>query len=467
MQPVAVRTRHAAVAPLMSALCLFAAAVPAALQAQDVVFPGSTVQGDILRGQGQFLKGAAMYDLYSARGRAIDTQTAIIVEKWNEEVYNAYMRERAAHIQYRRNASKAEEEQARRHAEEREKRLRTNPTDEDVIRGDALNALLLDLSNPAISSPAWRSAPVPLPDGISVRSLFFRFAPKLGDTTSLNSSLIALGRLDPEKGWPIFIPEETLGVERRAYEAAYRELLALCEKDKLTLGAVSNLDAALAALKAKVSRAVPADRNFRTEAVRFIADMRTSTQIFNASTINFAQEMIRDTHEYKAQTVGELLAFMRKYRLLFASAEGRPRDGEIYRRLYGALRQQKEKLNLPIVDTPSVSPQMANAVAELLNHLADIVKNELPTAKNNVYPHKREALEKIRQQVKTAGSSFHADVPISDEQIVRLHQIIADLRLAIENPDPDSKIANPTAYAVIKHIITTIDSDLRKIKTLR
>jgi hypothetical protein len=26
---------------------------------QDVVYPGSTVQGDILRGQGQFLKGMA------------------------------------------------------------------------------------------------------------------------------------------------------------------------------------------------------------------------------------------------------------------------------------------------------------------------------------------------------------------------------------------------------------------------
>jgi hypothetical protein len=83
----------------VAALAVAALGVAApALLAQDVVFPGSTVQGDILRGQGQFLKGAAMYDLYSARGRAIDVQTEIMVQRWNAEVYNAYMRERVPPI---------------------------------------------------------------------------------------------------------------------------------------------------------------------------------------------------------------------------------------------------------------------------------------------------------------------------------------------------------------------------------
>jgi hypothetical protein len=34
---------------------------------QDVVYPGSTVQGDILRGQGQLLKGMAWYERNAAR----------------------------------------------------------------------------------------------------------------------------------------------------------------------------------------------------------------------------------------------------------------------------------------------------------------------------------------------------------------------------------------------------------------
>lgn len=96
------------------------------LPAQDVVSPGSTAQGDILRGQGQFLRGRAMYELYSAKGRQLDAQTAIAVENWNRGVYDSYMRERAARIQARKNLTKAQLEEATRRMEETEKRLRTS-----------------------------------------------------------------------------------------------------------------------------------------------------------------------------------------------------------------------------------------------------------------------------------------------------------------------------------------------------
>lgn len=118
------------------ALAVLGVATPA-LPAQDVVFPGSTVQGDVLRGQGQFLKGAAMYELYSAQGRAIDAQTAMAVQRWNAEVYDAYLRARSAHLQSRRNATRAQIEEAKRRAAETEERLRTSPTDQDIVRGDA------------------------------------------------------------------------------------------------------------------------------------------------------------------------------------------------------------------------------------------------------------------------------------------------------------------------------------------
>ncbi len=65
------------------------------IKAQDVVYPGSTAQGDILRGQGQFLKGAAWYEINAARAREIDAKTAIEQERWNREVYESYGRELA------------------------------------------------------------------------------------------------------------------------------------------------------------------------------------------------------------------------------------------------------------------------------------------------------------------------------------------------------------------------------------
>jgi uncharacterized protein (TIGR03067 family) len=327
------------------------------IPAQAVIGPGSTVQGDVLRGEGAYLGGRGIYELYSAQGRRIDAGTEIMIQKWNMQVYDAYMRQRAAHMQFRKNLTKKQESEARQKMAEREKRLRTNPTDDDVVSGDALNALLVDLSDPMISPSSWRAAPVALPGAISIRSLFFRFAPRFGDKNAgaLSSNLIALGRLDPVRGWPIFIPEDKLGAERRAYEAAHRNLLDQCEKDALQLDAVTRLDAALNALKAKVNTAVPIERKFRATADKYVADMQAATKIFDASTIGFAQEMIRDTHDYTPQTIGELLAFLRKYRLFFASAEGRPEDTDVYRALFALMREQKMKLGLPMLP-PQLAP---------------------------------------------------------------------------------------------------------------
>jgi|GEM_PF-3447251 hypothetical protein len=53
------------------------------LPAQDVVLPGSTAQGDILREQGQFLEGAAWYEINATRAREIDARTAIEQERRN------------------------------------------------------------------------------------------------------------------------------------------------------------------------------------------------------------------------------------------------------------------------------------------------------------------------------------------------------------------------------------------------
>jgi hypothetical protein len=63
------------------------------LSAQDVVYPGSNAQGDILRGQGQFLKGMAWHEISAARSREFDSRTAIEQERWNREVYEAYSRQ--------------------------------------------------------------------------------------------------------------------------------------------------------------------------------------------------------------------------------------------------------------------------------------------------------------------------------------------------------------------------------------
>jgi hypothetical protein len=342
----------------VAALSFFTMMAVPLIQAQDVILPGSTVQGDILRGQGQFLKGMAWYELNAARARELDIKTARELEQWNREVYEAYQRELTASAARRRSVRYERLADAKRRLAEREQRLRTGPTVEDIQSGDALNALLLDLSDPSISESAWRYAKVPLPESLAIPRLIFQFAPRRGDKTaqSLTRSLIALGRLDAEGRWPAYLAIDELSRERRAYEQAYARVRVQSLEAKLTLGAILELDKAVDALDAKARAAVPSARNFRAAAVQTVDRIKKAAGMFDASTIGFAQEMIADTHHHRAQTVGELLAFMRKYRLLFAPADKRPEDAEQYLRLYRLLRQQKDLLGDKASAPPSEAP---------------------------------------------------------------------------------------------------------------
>jgi formylglycine-generating enzyme required for sulfatase activity len=325
--------------------------------------PAQTARGDILRARGDFLQGAGLYRLYSAEGRSIDADTAIKLDRWNREVYDAYVRARAAHIAYGRNLTSAAAAKAQRALAERETRYRIDPTDVDIVSGEALNALLVDLSNPSIPTASWASNGVPLVEGASIHTLSFRFAPRVGDNASLlKDNLIALGRLDSSRGWPTFLPPEYVGRECKIYEDAHRAVLAQCQKGQLKLPTVLALDHSLDLLQSKVAQAVPEARGFRAAAVRYVKDMKAATKVFDATTIDFVQEMIRDAHDYQPQTVAELLGFMRKYRLLFASAENRPDDGEMYRIVYDLLRKQKEQLGRKNGAGPAQTAAISNSL---------------------------------------------------------------------------------------------------------
>jgi hypothetical protein len=109
----------------ISGLFLIAVLSAPSLRAQDVVLPGSTPQGDILRGQGQFLKRMAWYELNAAGARELGVKMARELEQWNREVYEAYLRELAVSTARRRSVRNERLAVVKRRLAEREQRLRT------------------------------------------------------------------------------------------------------------------------------------------------------------------------------------------------------------------------------------------------------------------------------------------------------------------------------------------------------
>ena len=298
---------------------------------------GSTPQGDILRGQGQFLRGAGWYEFNSARARNIDVQTW---KAWNletERIYTNYMTERYNRVLHRKGLSAKEQEAARRKIAEDQRRWRESPTPEDINSGDALNALASDLANPNILPTSWGNSQVALPSQLSLTVLTFKMVTKQG------SNIVAVDRMLAGGEWPLPLRRRELDQESAAYKQAVATVTEKCRKGTpIQFDDYVALRDRVEALRKKVIEVVPMRDKMQATAMDFVRVLDASSKIFADQA--YAEQLIRDVSEHKATSVGELLAFMRQYRLLFAEAGTSPEVAQLYGTLYGLLREQRDRL---------------------------------------------------------------------------------------------------------------------------
>lgn len=312
--------------------------------------------GDALRAQACYLRGLGWYNLNTAKATSINVDSAI---RWKTDL-RKIQRERWDLDAQRVAEKKLKIEEVRQQQLERELRLRVDPSSADVEKGDALNVLVYDLTDPDIKSSDWSSKTVPLPEGLSVKDLIFRFTPQSGSSKSsaaLSKGVIALSRLDIEGKWPTVVKMEALDRERAAYENAYAKVRDQILNGEFNLNVVLEMDRTLTALQEKVKTAVPVERGFRVEAQKFVEDLKASTRLFDAETVDYAREILIDTKDHDATTVAELVSFMLKYRLQFATAERSSTARELYTKLHEALRQQATELGIKPPEMPEANPK--------------------------------------------------------------------------------------------------------------
>src|SRR4051794_37830942 len=83
---------------ILAALLLVALAAAEAPAQLIISGPGSTAQGDILRGEGTFLIGAGLFNRNTAVANSINTDTAI---KLNEYIWNVAKNENRENARHR------------------------------------------------------------------------------------------------------------------------------------------------------------------------------------------------------------------------------------------------------------------------------------------------------------------------------------------------------------------------------
>ena len=330
------------------------------LAAQTIARPGSTPEGDALRGQGQYLKGMAWYELGAAQARAIDVET---MAAWNAAVqagYNEYLAARGA---VRRGKAGREQPPARGGREAARGNaapLRENPTVDDIRSGVALDALVSDLADPKIPASRWRFVAVDLPADFSLEPLVFRFAAAPGYRLPPGSgpSVVALKRMKVGDRWPISLRRAELVTEQAAYRRALDAVVDRCAKGKpLCAADVETMRDAVRALRDKADLILPAAGPDKKQADTFLGLLDEATRFFLDH--GFAEELIKDVQEHEARTVAQLLGFMKKYRLLFDEADEDPAVWKVYQTLYDLLKKQKVALDLADGADKSAEPEKA------------------------------------------------------------------------------------------------------------
>ncbi len=163
---------------------------------------GQTPQGAIAQGMGYYNMGTGMGNLYTAQARSINADTYM---RWNQYWYEAHLEAT------RRYVAKRDGDATKNKAAYNEyiKNLQDHPTARDVENGDALNAALDQLADPAISSSSLKIATAPI-DAKIIADIPFRNASE--------AVTIVLSQVKEAKKWPAALDGDRFIDDKRIFD---------------------------------------------------------------------------------------------------------------------------------------------------------------------------------------------------------------------------------------------------------
>jgi hypothetical protein len=308
----------------------------AAFAHAQVIYPGSTIQGDYLRGVGIAAAGMGVYNYDTAVANRINTGTVIL---WNE--YVSAVAQYQSDKYWRRRKRIAE--QRNQYLGQILDRVRNRPEYRDIQNGDSLNDALKQLLNPAISPSSYRSRPVPLSTDV-VRRIPFKH-----DKENLVFSMHRITAQGKDK-WPPALQDPAFASERRAYERALDAVLEEQIEGQMNIATIRRLDGAVDMLIDKLDQVlVPSREKLYLEAKNRLTEFKKAAQnLFESHSIQLA---MGDLDRYAGSNVHDLVVFMQNHKLGFAPA-GTPEERELYPVLYASLLEQLDLVRSAVRESP-------------------------------------------------------------------------------------------------------------------
>ena len=300
-----------------------------ALAQCNLVGPGSTPQGDYLRGVGAAAFGMGVYNQQTAIANSINAETGI---RLNQYIYESVMNETQKNAEHRH----AMVIQHKDEYDKAQQRIRQRPEARDVDKGNALNAVLEDLNNPRIQGLSSRSVAVPLSVD-EVRRIPF----KLGSKGVMRFSIARLTAKGSGK-WPVAFQDHRFDRERRELERALDNVLEQQYQGAVQTEAMESLKRTVDNLEDKLNIMIGASTDTLYLAGKNrLREVSATVEMLKRLEI---QKALRDLDTYAGTTVNDLRVFMGKHGLQFADA-GNPEEKVLFPDLYAKLVAQKEKVS--------------------------------------------------------------------------------------------------------------------------
>jgi len=285
---------------------------------------GATPPGDIARGMGAFAAGAGYYNQETAVARSINADTAV---RWNQYWYEAQQEHNRKY--YTRLAEKQKTDNKA--LSDIYLRLRDNPNQYDVYRGDALNVIYDELCSPKVYIRGLKSAGTTFP-GEMIRDVPFQYAAAAVTNTVHNvmtkGSAPAVLRKEPFKA----------DLDKlRAIATKFREEDQ--SEGRIDPETLDRAQALIKSLQDKVTANLAVGTKDRTDSDRFLKSAMGLCKMLHTPAINV---LLAGVDKHPETTVGDLLIFMKACNLRFGAADS-PRQKMVYDQLYPLLVKLRDE----------------------------------------------------------------------------------------------------------------------------
>jgi hypothetical protein len=312
---------------------------------------GSTVGGSEAQGLGMFAMGAGVYNEKTAAANSINTDT---VMRWNQYVYEA---QKEATRQYygRRDQNLAKNREA---YNSNMDRILNNPSARDVEQGDALNAVLDQLSDPRIPVSALRSIDAPI-DAAAVQQVPF--------VNAAEAISISLEGMRDAAKWPARLRDPRLDPERQDFDRLVAQARAQIQKDEeIDPETLDQIRGVAKRILDKLTEQPLTSQAEDQAAMNFAKTVVALTRMLEKPNV---EPVLNELRKIEKTDVSHLLGFMRTFNLRFGPATT-PAQRNAYMQLYPSMDDARDKL-LAELKLPDAPPSYKAKPEEFFSAMSD------------------------------------------------------------------------------------------------